>query len=105
MVYWCIKKGLFFIVHPKSEMYQDIWVIGATRRAYFSLFSLNLRCPKRYGLLVHQEGVIFCIVHPKSEMFQEIWVIVIINGDLRPIRKGLGQWTNMKGLFGFKLEK
>ena len=101
MGYWCIKKGLFHVVPPKYEMSQEVWLIGASRRGNFSLFTLNLRCPKRYGLLVHQEGVIFCIVHPKSEMFQEIWVIVIINGNLRPIRKGLGQWTNMKGLFEF----
>ena len=57
MDYWCIKKGLFFVVHPNSEMSQEIWVIGTSRRGYFSLFTLNLRCLKRYGLLVHQEGV------------------------------------------------
>ena len=57
MAYRCIKKGLFFIVQPKSEMSQEIWLIGTSRRDYFSLFTLNLRCPKRYGLLVHQEGV------------------------------------------------
>ena len=60
MSYWCIKKGLFFGVHPKPEMSQEIWAIGASRRGYFSLLTLNLRCPKRYGLLVHQEGAIFC---------------------------------------------
>ena len=49
-------KELFFVVHPKSEMSQEIWVIGASRRGYFSLFTLKLRCPKRYRLLVHQEG-------------------------------------------------
>ena len=27
MGYWCIKKGLFFIVHPKSQMSQEIWII------------------------------------------------------------------------------
>ena len=30
---------------------------------------------------------------------------VIIKGDLRSVRKGLDQWTNLKGLFEFLLEK
>ena len=35
MGYWCIKKGLFFVVHPKSEESQEIWVTGSSRRGYF----------------------------------------------------------------------
>ena len=31
-------------------------------------------------------------------------VFVIINGDLRLIRKGLGQWTNIKGSLRFILK-
>ena len=62
MGYWCIKKGLFFVVQPKSKMSEEIWAIGASRRGYFLLFTLNLRCPKRYGLLVHQEGLIGMII-------------------------------------------
>ena len=26
---------LFFVVHPKSEESQEIWVIGTSRRGYF----------------------------------------------------------------------
>ena len=44
----------------------------------------------------------------KSEIrikFDFLKFFVIIKRGLRPIRKGLDQWTNMKGLFEFKREK
>ena len=80
-------------------MSQEIWVIGASIRGYFSLFTQNLRCPKRYGLLVHQEGAIF-VVHPKSEESQEIWVI----GSSRRgyFLKVEGSRTTKKGIICFQ---
>ena len=60
MDYWCIKKGLFFIVHTKPEMSQEIWIMGASRRDYFSMFNLNLiwsslfkSCSKSPFILIH----------------------------------------------------
>ena len=65
-------------------MSQEIWIIGASRRGYFSLFNLNLRCPKRYRLLVHQEGDMVEI--RRAALLRNIGTL---KRDLRVVKKGL----------------